>query len=209
MNELVLIETKIKEGDAALNAADKHKAKAVEMKIAAGKLYAEARDMCFQEGVKWTETCKLITSRSYTQVKQMLRIAGATDPYAAEAFERQILARVTVVGVCEKKAQQKKMSLAADSDNQLAQELLHIEEDHLEDRCFGTVDSVEFPATLGFVPKHYCRKQIAERLSFEENLQNFPILGYVLLAQPPWVVGALIVVVQASVGCCEGGDIVG
>lgn len=91
-NELVLIETKIKEADAALMTADKHSHKVVEMKIAAGLLYAEARDMCWKQGLDWSTECKRVTSRSYSQIKKMLQIAKAPDPYAEEKRQREAAA---------------------------------------------------------------------------------------------------------------------
>jgi hypothetical protein len=88
-NEIVLIETKIKEGDASLAAADKHAAKAVEYKVAAGLLYIEAREMCNTAGLNWKETCKEVTSRSYSQVAKVIQIAKADDPHAEAERQRE------------------------------------------------------------------------------------------------------------------------
>lgn len=88
-NELVLIETRIHEGDAALDAADKHAGKAVEMKKAAGLIYNDAAKLCEAAGLSFKTECKRLTSRSYSQVSKARQIVNAPDPDAEEKRQRE------------------------------------------------------------------------------------------------------------------------
>lgn len=84
--------------------------------------------------------------------------------------------------VFEKIVQEENLPLAADSDRQLAQWVVHIGLDHLEHRYSGTADFEELSPNLSSAEKHYCRNLNAEHSDLEGDLQNFLILGYVLLA---------------------------
>lgn len=139
-NDLVVIETRIHEGDAFLDAADKSESRVLECKMSAGKTYLEARKMCKDAGLKWKNELGKYTKRSRTQVYAAMKIAGCAKPSqddpdgtiaAAAEDQRQRDDRAAR----NRKSRDKAKNVRPETDEK--------EEEYQEDDFTGTVPSTE------------------------------------------------------------------
>jgi hypothetical protein len=82
-NELVILETTIKEADALADVSDGYRRKASELMVSAGLRYADAQRLCQAQGLVWSSVYKEHGKHSERHVRRCLALARAPDPEMA------------------------------------------------------------------------------------------------------------------------------